>query len=195
MGIYLYGVWFDGMRLAGHLEFAMKYLALLTLATTALFAGHAHAAAPTYKLTYNAIDGSITLDTYGETLYNYIIITTGSLLEDDGFIEANHILIPDAPGPQLQSATSSDDELSQSDFNGWFGLGPQNLGNVLPAGLSETTFYALIDPLQTKYVRQLGTNGFPDFFYNFEIVYNVPEPGSIALFGAGLALLMKRPRR
>ena len=185
----------------------MKYVIVHAVVIAALLATASAQAqtVPQYLLTYNAADGSLTIDTFGNPLYNYVIDGTGELGTDDGFIEANHILIPDAPGPELSSFTSTDDELSQSDFNGWFGLGPQNLGDVLPAGLSESQFRQLINPLLlpttafpvegTFYVRELGTLGDPDFFYPFDIVYNVPEPSSIVIFGIGAAMLAQRRRR
>lgn len=189
--------WFWGLPDAEFQEPFMKCYICPALAMVAAFAAAPLTAQtePTYTLTYDAADGSLTIDTFGDPLYNYIIDGTGVFANNDGFLESNHRLIPDAPGPENNSFTSSDDELSQSDFNGWFGLGPQDLGNVLPAGLTEGEFNALIDPAETKYVRALGTLGNPDFFYNFEIVYNVPEPGSIVLLGLGAALLAQRRRR
>ncbi|MBX2850317.1 MAG: PEP-CTERM sorting domain-containing protein [Phycisphaeraceae bacterium] len=175
----------------------MKFYAATAVALATLFCAASARAnlAPQYTLTYNAADGSLTLDPLGDSLYTYVIVSTGALGGNDGFLEANHLLIPASAAGTF---TTSDDEISQTDFNGWFGLGPQNLGNVLPAGLSQQQFIASIDNENTEYVRQPGQGldpPNPDFKYRLDFVYNVPEPSSILLLGIGTALLAQRRRR
>lgn len=178
----------------------MKHV--LTLGTTLaalLLAASAQATIilPSYTLSYDPADGSLTIDTYGGVLYTYSVKTTGDLAIDDGFIEGNHLLLGDAPGGLTSPAnTTSDDELSQSDFDGWTGLSAFSLGPVLPAGLSESEFNALIDlsTQNTFYVDELGTLGNPKTFKPFNVVF-VPEPTSFVLLGIGGALLLQRRRR
>lgn len=64
-----------------------------------LMAANAHAqdTAP-YTLTYNAADGSLTIDALENPLYTYSVKSTGVFHGEDGSIEANHTLLPDAPG-------------------------------------------------------------------------------------------------
>eukprot|EP00752_Nemacystus_decipiens_P015059 g13415.t1 len=101
---------------------------------------------PSYTLTYDAADGSLTIDPLGEPLLTYSIKTLGAMGGDDGFIEGNHLLLPDAPGALGGPVNSStDDELSQSDFDSWTGLGPFSLGNVLPVGLTQSQFDSILD--------------------------------------------------
>ena len=170
----------------------MKYMiapALLCL-TLAATDARAEIAVSSYSLTYNAADGSLTLDTFGGPLFEYVILSTGTGGVDDGFIEANHVLIPFPTVDILNQSTSLDDELSQSTFDGWSGLGPQNLGNVLAPGLSESAFNAKIDAANSQYVTALGNQT----FFLFDINYEVPEPGSIVILGIGTALLAQRRR-
>jgi len=168
-------------------------LAALLLATSA----QALTILPNYTLSYDPADGSLTINSFGGPLYTYSVKTTGELAVDDGFLEGNHLLLPDAPGGLTSPAnTTSDDELSQSDFDGWTGLSPFSLGPVLPAGLNESEFNALIDlsTQNTFYVDELGTLGNPKTFKPFDIVF-VPEPTSFVLLGIGGALLLQRRRR
>lgn len=178
----------------------MKFYAAPALVLAGLFCAHGVQAqlGPQYTLTYNAADGSLTIDTLGNPLFTYSVKSTGAFGGDDGFIEANHDLLPDAPGGASSAVgTSTDDELSQSDFDGWQGLPPYNLGDVLPVGLDESEFNAVLDSSiqNTFYVDQLGTLNNPQTFKSFEIIYNVPEPSSIVLLGIGTALLAQRRRR
>lgn len=152
-----------------------------------------------YTLTYNAADGSLTLDTFGGDLYQYVIRGTGSDGVDDGFIEGNFnpIAFP-VPVDVGSMTTTEDDELSQATLNPWTGLGPQNLGNVLQPGLSESEFNAKIntdasDPQNVTYSHYAIELGSQEFFL-FDINYEVPEPGSIVLLGIGTALLAQRRR-
>lgn len=181
------------------LEIHMKFYAAPAVALASLFcvAGTQAQLALSYTLTYNAADGSLTVDTLGGPLYTYSVKTTGTLGGNDGFIEANHILLPNAPGAFSPTNTSTDDELSQSDFDGWQSLSPFSIGNVLPAGLDQTQFNAILDSSiqNTFYVDAPGTLNNPETFKSFEIVYNVPEPSSIVLLGLGAALLSQRRRR
>ena len=180
----------------------MKYHTTLALALTLLLAAmntQAEVVVPTYNLLYDAADGSLAIDPLGNPLFSYSIKTTGAPGGDDGFIEGNHLLLPDALGSLTSPAnTSTDDELSQSDFDGWVGLFPYNLGNVLPSGLNETQLNSILDTSaqNTFYVRALGT-GFAEeergFKNSFNIVF-VPEPGSIVIFGLGTVLLAQRRR-
>ena len=180
----------------------MKYYTAPALALALLLTAmntRADVVIPQYTLTYNAADGSLVIDTFDGPLFTYSVKSTGVFGGDDGFIEANHVpmLLPDAPGVEGPPAnTSSDDELSQSDFDGWNNLGQFSLGKVLPKNLDESQFNAILDSLieNTFYVDQLGTNGQPENFNSFDIVYNVPEPGSIIIFGIGAALLAQRRR-
>lgn len=154
---------------------------------------------PQYTLTYNATDGSLVIDTFDGSLFTYSVKSLGLPGGDDGFIEANHVpmLLPDAPGVEGAPAnTSSDDELSQSDFDGWSNLGQIDLGEVLPAGLDESQLNSILDSSiqNTFYVDQLGSSGQPESFNSFDIIYNVPEPGSIILLGIGAAMLAQRRR-
>lgn len=181
----------------------MKSWTTLALATATLLATTSAQAEiivipPQYTLTYNAADGSLVIDTFDGSLFTYSIKSTGDLGGDDGFIELNHILLSDSVGIEGPPAnTSLDDELSQSDFDGWSNLGQFDLGEVLPAGLNQLQFNATLDSSiqNTFYVDQLGTNGQPESFNSFDIVYNVPEPGSIIIFGIGTAMLAQRRRR
>ena len=178
----------------------MKFYAAPAVALAGLLCapGALAVISPQYTLTYNAADGSLTVDTFGGPLFTYSVKSSGVFGGDDGFIEANHILLPNAPGGLSSPAnTSTDDELSQSDFDGWQGLSPFSLGNVLPAGLDSSQFNSALDASvqNTFYVDQLGTINNPQVFNSFEIIYNVPEPSSIVLLGIGTALLAQRRRR
>ena len=175
----------------------MKFYAAPAVAMAILFCATGAQAQP-YTLSYNAADGSLTIDTLGNPLFTYSVKSSGAFGGDDGFIEANHVLLPDAPGGASGPLnTSTDDELSQSDFDGWQGLAPFSLGNVLPTGLDQTEFDAALDASiqNTFYVDQLGTLNNPQTFKSFDIIYNVPEPSSIVLLGLGTALLVQRRRR
>ena len=168
---------------------------VLMLACLCMAAG-AHA--QPYTLTYNAADGSLSIDTLGNPLFTYSVKSTGVLGGDDGFIETNHTLLPDAPGGSNTPAnTSTDDELSQSDSDGWLSQPPFSLGNVLPSGLDETQFLNELDTSiqNTFYVDEFGSLNDPQTFKAFEIVYNVPEPSSILLLGVGAVLLAQRRRK
>lgn len=152
-----------------------------------------------YTLTYDAADGSLTIDPLGQPLYTYSIKTLGSLGGDDGFIEANHIPLPDDPGVfGTAVSTSTDDELSQSDFDQWTGLSPFNLGNVLPAGLTEAQFNSILDtsPQNTFYIDSLGSgqNQQNSYMSAFNVVF-VPEPSSLVIIGLGAAMLAQRRRK
>lgn len=154
---------------------------------------------PQYTLTYNAADGSLVIDTFDAPLFTYSVKSLGASGDDDGFIELNHDLLPNADGGVDDlpfSFTSEDDELSQSDVDGWDNLGQFSLGEVLQSGLDESEFNAILDSSvqNTFYVDQLGAINDPESYKAFDIVYNVPEPGSIVIFGIGAALLVQRRR-
>ncbi|MEO0475531.1 MAG: PEP-CTERM sorting domain-containing protein [Planctomycetota bacterium] len=150
-----------------------------------------------YTLTYNAADGTLVIDTLGNPLYTYSVKSSGAFGGNDGFFEANHALLPDAPGGTNTPAnTSTDDELSQSDSDGWLNQPPFSLGSVLSAGLNEAQFLNELDTSiqNTFYVDELGTLNNPQTFKAFDIVYNVPEPSSMLLLGLGGVLLVQQRR-
>ncbi|MGB0768031.1 MAG: PEP-CTERM sorting domain-containing protein [Phycisphaeraceae bacterium] len=174
----------------------MKTMMPLAAAGAALLfstAATAQIAVPaTYELRYNPEDGSLSIATFDGPLYTYSIKTTGDPSLDDGFVEENHILLPDAPGGLEDPRNNSeDDELSQSDFDAWNGLGAFSLGQVLPSGLTESEFNAIVDmdSASTFYVDELGAGAFKEF----DIVF-VPEPTSLVLLGIGVAMLAQRRR-
>lgn len=147
---------------------------------------------PQYTLTYDPTDGSLTIDTFGNVLYTYQVVGLGAPSVDDGFIETNHVLLGNAPGSFGPPAnTSSDDNLSQSDFDGWTGLGPFSIGNVLPPNLNESQFFALVDNniANTHYVDEIGGQVKKAFDITF-----VPEPTSLVLLAVGGAIICRRRR-
>lgn len=178
----------------------MKCLTTLAFAAALLFTTASTQAlliVPNYTLTYDPADGSLTIDPLGDPLFTYSVKTLTAPGGDDGFIEGNHVLLPDAPGGLTSPAnTSTDDELSQSDFDGWTGLGPFSLGNVLPSGLTESQLNSLLDTStqNTFYVDALGALNDPGTFKSFDVVF-VPEPGSFVIFSIGAALLAQRRRK
>lgn len=181
----------------------MKCLTTIMTAAALLYASSQAQAlliVSNFTLTYDAADGSLTIDPLGQPLYTYSIKTLGTLGGDDGFIESNHIPLPDGPGIfGTPVSTSTDDELSQSDFDQWTDLGPFNLGNVLPAGLTEAQLNSILDtaPQNTFYIDSLGSSGQNQqnsHMNAFNVVF-VPEPGSLVLIAVGGAMLAQRRRK
>ncbi|MFN3166098.1 MAG: PEP-CTERM sorting domain-containing protein [Phycisphaeraceae bacterium] len=151
----------------------------LSLVAALLAAGGAHGQ---YDLTYNAADGSLTIDTMGGTIINYVLeLETPLFLETPVASDRlNHT-------PILGGfATSLPNILSESDpFNPVSGVLP--LGTVLPTGLTEAEYLGLVF-VEDLYVAGLGTPR-----TSFNRVY-VPEPTSLAILGLG-GLLVTRRRR
>lgn len=150
---------------------------------------------PAYELTYNAADGSLEINTFGNDLFVYNIKTTGDPLIDDGFLEENHTPVPGNVGfggNALLFFTSVDDEISDNNRDGWSALPATSLGNVLPAGLTKPELDALLE--SATYVNAFGVDGQPEVFYDFNVVY-VPEPTSFVLIGLGMLIILQRRRR
>lgn len=130
-----------------------------------------------YILSYNAIDGSLTINATGD-LSGYSIDNSGN-----NFIAAGHT--PPTPLIELDSTGNS---LSAIAFTtSVASSGNYNIGSVLPSNLTETQFNSAISGVY-------GIAAFGSINTEFEMEY-VPEPSSMALLGIGALLLIHRTGR
>lgn len=161
------------------------------IATALLAAVSAGTAQAAYVLMYDDLTGEMKIDTQGGALYVYSVIGPGDFSVDDGFIQENHDLLPAPTGALPSAVTSLDDELSESNFNGWIDLPETSIGEVLPAGLTRSELQDQISV--ARYVDELGELGNPKAFQDFQVIF-VPEPTSLLLLGGGVMLLARRRR-
>lgn len=162
------------------------------LILTALSVGlSASSASAQYELIYDAETGELRIDTLGGPLYAYILQGPGDLLEEDGFIQEAHTILPEPSDTSLYATTSTDDELSESSFDGWTGLPQTSLGFVLDPGLSPAQLNSQLET--AVYVDQFGSLGDPSALLDFNIVY-IPEPTSLVIMGLGAAMIVRRRR-
>ncbi len=131
-------------------------------------------------------------------LINYVLETSNPIFDvnsripgPDAAMTPGTIAVEEvAPGVFFATGTVTNETGFQAESNSnrvSNGAQLHNLGNILPAGLSEQQWNDLLDVNRT-YVRNLGTDQ-----QQFDLVY-IPEPTSLALLGLG-GLLVARRRR
>lgn len=171
----------------------MKFFAISTLfAGLSAFGTQAQDA---YDLVYDYTDGSLTMITTGD-ITAYQLETTQL---SGPITPGNHQLFVSleeiAPGFIFQTGISFvtpyvvSEAMNPNSRDAGLTIAPgsYNIGNLLPANLSEQTFYNLFDKK-----REYATDGSGDRT-DFDLVY-VPEPASFVLLSAGAVMVIRRRR-
>lgn len=176
----------------------MKYLKMI--AAVILLSYFSCPATAAYTLTYDASDGSLTIDTQGGQLGGYVLE-----LDEDVFV--GPFVTTDPPANPINLTVNAhqipifdSQPTSRTGFSWYLSevlqpsqppkSGVFNIGQVAQRGLTEQEYYQYFENTNTRWQYITGQDS-----DNFDLIYHVPEPTSIALLGIATLLSARRRSR